>query len=51
MFMMFTEECRKTHKGTEEEMNKIMSGEIVETKTAKCTMTCVMRQFKMVNKY
>lgn len=46
--MMFTEECRKTHKATDDDMKLIMEGKIPESKEAKCTMTCTIKQFKMV---
>lgn len=49
--MMFTEECRKTHKATDEDMNTIMEGNIPSTPAAKCTMTCTMKQFKMVSRF
>lgn len=45
---MFTEDCRKTNKATDEDMNLVMDGKIPESKEAKCTMTCTMKQFKMV---
>ncbi|XP_031626228.1 uncharacterized protein LOC116342670 [Contarinia nasturtii] len=48
MFMMFSEECRKTHKPTEADMKKLMDGEILGTKPVKCTMTCVLKQFKLI---
>lgn len=50
MFMMFTKECRDTHKATDEDMKNIMDGNIPSTPAAKCTMTCTMKQFKMVGR-
>lgn len=50
MFMMFTEDCRKANNPTDDEMNNIMAGKVPETDPAKCTMTCVMKQYKIVRK-
>lgn len=50
MVMMFTEDCRKTHKATDEDVKILMGGKIPETKSAKCTMACAMKQFKAVIK-
>lgn len=47
MFMMFTEDCRKDNNATEADMEVMMEGKL-ETRAAKCTMTCTMKEYKIV---
>lgn len=46
--MMFTKTCREQNNATEADMAPIMDGKIPETPAAKCTMTCTMKEFKIV---
>lgn len=48
--MALTEDCRKEHKITDEEMDIILEGNIPESIEGKCTLTCTMKQFNVVMK-
>ncbi|XP_055303652.1 general odorant-binding protein 19d-like [Sitodiplosis mosellana] len=50
MCMAISEDCRKSNGATEEDGNNLCSGKMPETKTAKCTASCVMKQFKLAKK-
>ncbi|XP_031635223.1 uncharacterized protein LOC116348376 [Contarinia nasturtii] len=47
MVMMMTEDCRKNNGLPDAEMTKILEGKLSETKPAKCTLTCLLKQFHM----
>lgn len=49
MFMAFTEDCRKSSNATDADMNEILEGNVPTSQGAKCTITCVMKQFKIVS--
>lgn len=46
--MMFTKNCREQNNATEADMEAMMEGKILENVAAKCTMTCTMKEFKIV---
>lgn len=46
--MMVTKNCREQNNATEADMESIMDGKVPETTAAKCTMTCTMKEFKIV---
>lgn len=48
MVMMFTENCRKLNNATDADMDVMMDGKIPETPSAKCTMTCTLKELKLV---
>lgn len=48
MIMKFIEECRQIHEATDDDMNHMLSGNVPETRNAKCTLACAMKQFKFV---
>lgn len=50
MAMTMTAACRKKHNATPEDIKSFMEGKIPETKTGKCTATCLLDQFKLVRK-
>lgn len=48
MFKTMTEDCKKTSKASDADVDNIMDGKIPETQESKCMMTCIMKQFTMV---
>lgn len=51
MLMMFTEDCRKEYKVTDEEMDELIEGKIPENHGVKCVITCTMKQFHVVKEH
>lgn len=48
MVMMLIEECRQIHEANDDDMHHMLSGNVPETRSAKCTLACAMKQFKFV---
>lgn len=47
---MFTEECRKAHKVSDDEVKQAMAGNVPDSQNAKCAAACLMKQYKIVKK-
>lgn len=45
---MFTKNCREQNNATEADLESMMEGKLPDTPAAKCTMTCTMKEFKIV---
>lgn len=45
---MFTKNCRESNNATEADVEAMMEGKILETQSAKCTVTCALKEFRIV---
>lgn len=46
--MAFTKNCREKNNATEADMEFMMKGKIPETTSAKCTIMCLLEDYKIV---
>lgn len=49
MFKTMAEDCKKSSGASDDDVNKMMDGNIPDTKPSKCMATCIAKQFSMVS--